>query len=129
MSNIVDTVHSFKGLLSLGAVDVTEIEKAESELGLSFAPEYKAYTSAFGAVAFDGKEFTGAVKPANLNVVTVTKAARNITPNAKSDWYVVMDPHFDGIIIWQDKAGVVYQTEYGKEPKKVADSLSEYMIS
>lgn len=127
MAEIVDAIQSFDGLLSLGAVDPSEIEKAESELALSFAREYKDYTSTFGAISFGGKEFTGAVQPANLNVVSITKAARNITPTAKPDWYVVLDPHFDGIIIWQDNTGAIYQTEPGREPRKVSESLIEYM--
>ena len=129
MAGIVDTIRSFDGLLSLGPVEASEIEKAEAELSVSFAPEYIEYTSAFGAVSFGGKEFTGAVEPPSLNVVAVTKAARDITPAAQSDWYVVMDPHFDGIIIWQDNKGQIFQTEPGREPKKVAESLMQYMIS
>lgn len=128
MSSIVDTIQSFDGLLSLNRVNNEEIEKAESVLSVSFAPEYKDYTSAFGAVAYGGKEFTGVVQPAHLNVIKVTEAARKITPEAGSDWYVVTDPHFDGIIIWQDKDGIIYQTEPGKKPEKVSESLEEYMM-
>ena len=127
MAGIVDTIRSFDGLLSLGPVEASEIEKAEAELSVSFAPEYIEYTSTFGAVSFGGKEFTGAVEPPSLNVVTVTQSARSITPTAKPDWYVVMDPHFDGIIIWQDNKGQIFQTEPGREPKTIAQSLTEYV--
>ena len=127
MTDIVNVISGFDGLLSLGAASSEEIKKAEAELSVSFAKDYKKYTSAFGAVAFEGKEFTGAVQPAHLNVVKVTESARKITPTAKPDWYVVLDPHLDGIIIWQDKAGRIYQTEPGKEPVKVAESLVKYI--
>ena len=128
MNSIVDIIRTFDGLLFLEAVSDEDIEKAESLLSVSFAPEYKKYTSTFGAVAYGGKEFTGVVQPPHLNVVTVTEAARKITPQASPDWYVVMDPHFDGIIIWQDKDGIIYQTDPDKETKKVAQSLAEYML-
>ena len=129
MIGIVDTIRTFDGLLSLGAVSKADIEKAEAELSVSFAPEYKEYTSTFGAIAFQGKEFTGVVQPLHLNVVAVTKSARTITPDAKAGWYVVMDPHIDGIILWQDSEGRIFQTEPGKEPCKVAQSLESYMKS
>lgn len=128
MTGITDVIRGFDGLLSLGTVSSKEIKKAETELAVSFAKDYKEYTSAFGAIAFGGKEFTGVVQPAHLNVVTVTESARKITPTAKPDWYVVMDPHFDGTIIWQDRDGKIYQTDPGKEPKKIAECLEEYMV-
>ena len=128
MDSIVEMLHKCEGLLSLGKVESSDIEKAETELSVSFAPEYREYTSSFGAVSLGGKEYTGAVKPANLNVVGVTKSARSITPSAKANWYVVMDPHFDGVIIWQDGEGKIYQTAPGTVPKEVAKSLAEYMF-
>ena len=127
MIGITDTIQRFDGLRSLGAVCASDIEKAEKELAVSFSPEYKEYTAAFGAVSFGGREFTGVVKPVSLDVVVVTKAARSITPDAKPDWYIVMDPHFDGIMIWQSGEGCIYQTEPGKEPRKIAESLEAYM--
>ncbi len=127
MSNIVNVIRGFDGLHYLGVVDDADIKKAESELAVRFSPEYKEYTSVFGAVTFGGAEYTGAVKPTHLSVVDVTRSARKITPSAKPEWYVVMDPHFDGIIIWQDESGNIYQTEPAKAPKKIAESLEEYM--
>lgn len=125
--SIVSAIKSFEDLLSLGAVSDAEIRKAEQELSVAFASEYKKYTSVFGAVSLNGYEFTGAVQPANLNVVSVTQAARQITPIAAPDWYVVLDPHFDGIMIWQDKKGCIYRTEPGKDPIKVAENLETYI--
>lgn len=124
---ILETLHAISGLLSLGPVSDADIDRSEKELSVSFAPEYRKYTSEFGAVAFGGKEFTGAVQPEYLNVVAVTKAARTITPNYRPDWYVVMDPHIDGIIVWQGGEGKIYQSEPGKESRIIADSLEEYM--
>ena len=127
MNGIVDAIRSFEGLLSLGAVSADDIRSAETELSVSFAPEYKEYTTAYGAVSFNGKEFTGAVQPLHLSVVAATRSARSITPAAGPEWYVVMDPHIDGIIIWQDPEGTIYQTEPGKDPVKVAENLESYM--
>ena len=127
MKSIIQTLHGIEGLLTLGPVDAHEITKAETELAVSFSPEYKDYTQTFGAVSFNGKDFTGVVQPASLSVVEVTRAARKITPAASPEWYVVMDPHFDGIIIWQGKDGMIYQTGPGMQPEKVAETLEEYM--
>ncbi len=129
MIGIIDSIRKQKGLLSIGTVDSKDIQKAETELAVSFAPEYKEYTSTFGAVSFGGTEYTGVVQADHLNVVAVTKAARKIAPEAHQDWYVVLDPHFDGIVIWQDKEGKIYQTEPNKEPIKIAENLETYMRS
>ena len=126
--NIVKTIRSFDSLLSLGPVSLSDIEHAEKALSVTFTQEYKDYTSALGAVSFSGNEYTGAVQAAHLSVVRATQSGRKITPSAKPDWYVVMDPHIDGIIFWQSPEGIIYQTEPGKEPKKVAESLELFMI-
>ena len=126
---IVETIRSFDGLRALGTVSLSDIEKAEAELSVSFSSDYKKYTSTFGAISVKGMELTGVVAPAYLNVVAVTKSARRISPSAKHDWYVLMDPHIDGIVIWQDKEGKVYQTAPNCVATEIASSLSEYLKS
>ena len=43
------------------------------------------------------------------------------------DWYVVECLDIDGIVIWQDSKGAVYATTPNSEPKKIANSLFEYI--
>ena len=43
--------------------------------------------------------------------------------------YVIENTCVDGIIIWQDTKGDIYQTQPNMEPKKIADSMAEYVSS
>jgi len=41
--------------------------------------------------------------------------------------YVVEEVHVDGLVIWQDESGQVYQTIPGSLPQKIANTLSDYL--
>ena len=103
-----------------------EITNAENALQLSFAPEYKDYLSTLTLVAFEGRELTGLCKSKRLNVVDVTLAQRKLIPDMPSDLYVVEETNIDGIVIWQNQAGKVFQTAPNACTMNVADSLAEY---
>ena len=129
MSRIVSEIKKMEGVLSLNPAKSDIISSAENQLDLKFSDEYKEYTSTYGAISINGTEYTGVVDDINLNVVMVTRSARAITTNIPIDWYVVMDSHIDGIIIWQNHNGIIYQTEPHKEPQKVSDTLLDYILS
>lgn len=104
-----------------------DIASSEAALGLTFASEYVEYTKEVGAACADGHEFTGVVKSPRLNVVSVTKEAKEKNPNVIGGLYVVESLDVDGILIWQDKDGKVYESEYKGVPKLIATSLVEYI--
>ena len=72
------------------------------------------------------RHLTGLSKSARLNVVDVTAAQREWTPEASS-WYVVEETYIDGIVIWQSSEGAVYRTVPGVRARKIFDSLTEYI--
>ena len=80
-----------------------------------------------GLACFAGHEFTGLTTTKRLNVVSVTKEQRSLFGEAVSAWYVIEEAHIDGIVIWQDAAGAVYQTMPNSQAEKIADSLAEYL--
>ena len=129
MSKIIDVVKKLPELLSTGAADSSAIENAEKELGLKFASEYKDYLAEFGSVLADDIEITGIAKPKNRNVVVVTKREWDLNSQVEHNMYVVENLAIDGIIIWQDETGNVYETSPNKKAKKVADSLADYIVS
>ncbi len=104
-----------------------EIAKAEKELNVSFAQDYREYLKVAGLACFAGHEFTGLTATERLNVVSVTKEQRSLFGEAASTWYVVEEANIDGIVIWQDAAGAVYQTVPNSRAEKIADSLAEYL--
>jgi len=124
--SFVDKLRQFPNLVSYGKADLKAIEAAENTLDLCFAPEYKEYLSEFGAASVEGYEFTGLVDLKFLNVVDVTSRLRKNNPSLDK-MYVVEEVHVDGLVIWQDEAGQVYQTIPGSLPQKIANTLSEYL--
>jgi len=129
MSSIVSTLKSFADLVSLTPAQEAEISKAETRLSLSFAPEYREYLAAFGVAAVDAHELTGILKSERLDVVNVTKREWDINPQVPRNMYVVENAAIDGIIIWQDVSGKVYQSSPNSPPKAIAGSLVEYLAS
>lgn len=129
MKNIVDVINSLPDLLSLKAATPMQITDAELQLRVSFSNEYKEYLSTFGAVMADGIELSGIAKSEHRSVVSLTKKEWELNPKVPHTMYVIENTCVDGIIIWQDKNGFIYQTNPNSTPKKIATSLTEYIIT
>ena len=129
MKTIVDVINSLPELLPLKAATSMQITDAELQLRVSFSNEYKEYLSTFGAIMADGLELSGIAKSEHRNVVSLTKKEWGLNPKVPHTMYVVENTCIDGIIIWQDTDGRVFQTQPGVEPKQVADSLAEYICA
>lgn len=129
MKRIVEIINNLTDLLSLKPASDTQITDAERQLGVSFAEEYKDYLSVFGAIMADGIELSGIAKAEHRNVVSLTKKERKLNPKVPNTMYAIENTCVDGIIIWQDTKGEVYQTQPGMEPKKIADSMADYISS
>ena len=129
MSSIVSTIKSFSDLLSLSPVQENEIAAAEKKLSLTFAPEYREYLSAFGAVAANGHELTGILNSERLNVVKVTMQEWGLNPRVPRSMYVIENAAIDGIIVWQDASGEVFQSSPNSAPKAIFTSLAEYLTA
>lgn len=107
-----------------GASEVQIID-AQKALGLRFSDEYRSYLQKYGIAAVNGHEITGISQDDEADVVTVTKAEREVTSNIKPNWYVVERVDIDGVVLWQDQDGNVYQTvDYG-HPALIADSFAQ----
>lgn len=129
MSNIVEVINSLPELLKLKAAKPKQITDAESQLNVSFSNEYKEYLSEFGAIMADGIELSGIATSEHRNVVSLTKNEWDLNPKVPHNMYVIENTCVDGIIIWQDTTGVVYQTNPNCAPKKIADSLQDYIVN
>ena len=104
------------------------IDEAERQLGLRFSEEDRSYLQRFAVAALNGHELTGITDVARCNVVAVTEAEREHAPAAKGSWYVVEQADIDGIVLWQDADGFVYQTIEGGRPILFSKSLAEYVM-
>lgn len=126
---IVDVINSLPELLPLKAATEMQITDAEIQLRVSFSSEYKEYLSAFGAIMADGIELSGIAKSEHRNVVALTKKEWGLNPKVPHTMYVIENTCVDGIIIWQDTTGTVYQTNPDSIPIKIADSLKDYIVN
>lgn len=125
--NIIDIIKSLENMISTGAASEEDILEAEKELGVSFAEEYKVVLAEFGSILADEIELVGIAKSQNRNVIAVTKRERECNVLVPKNLYVVENLGIDGIIIWQDEKGAIYQSSPNKKPERVYNSLAEYI--
>lgn len=128
MVKVIELINSLPDMISLKPATEVQITDAELQLRVRFSDEYKEYLTTFGAIMADGIELTGITKSEYRNVVSLTKKEREINPMVPNNMYVIENAYVDGIIIWQDTAGIVYQTMPNSAPKKIASSLAEYIL-
>ena len=129
MKKIIEVINNLPDLLPLKPASDTQITDAELQLRVSFAGEYKDYLSEFGAIMADGIELSGISKAEHRNVVALTKKEWELNPKVPNTMYVIENTCVDGIIIWQDTKGEIYQTQPNTEPKLIADSMVEYVLN
>ena len=127
MTSIVNKLCTLPAFCSLTGVSMEQIADAEKALALRFADDYREYLLSFGIASSDGHEFTGICNSKRLNVVDVTLAEKSITPGIPQDWYVLEEANIDGIVIWQNSIGKIFQTQPGREAVKLADSICDYL--
>lgn len=126
MSELIEVMRGIPNFYSEKGASAIQIEQAEKALGLNFSLDFKECLHEFGAVSVGGHELTGFSADKNLDVVEVTQKNWQ-KPNVRKNLYVIEEAHIDGIVIWQDADGVVYKTTPNSTPKKIANSLLEYI--
>ncbi len=127
MENKFDNVMKNIDFYSLtGATDV-EIEEAQWALGTCFAKDYQSYTKKYGAISFDGHEFTGICSSDRLNVVSVTRYERDRNMSIPKEFYVLEQTNIDGIVVWQDSSGRVYESHPSGKLITVGETLLDYV--
>jgi len=127
MSKIIEVVKGLQELEKVGRTSLADIRDAETQLCTNFADEYKEYLSEFGAISAHGIELTGIISVEYCNVVSVTKQERKLNKLVPQNMYVIENTFVDGVIIWQDKEGLIYFTKPNSSPKFLANSLVEYI--
>ncbi|SEI96420.1 SMI1-KNR4 cell-wall [Lachnospiraceae bacterium A10] len=127
--NIIEVVNSLEDVIITGGATEEDVIHLEKELGLSFSNEYKEFLIKFGSVLADDVEIVGFSKSKNRNVLEVTREERGMNNGVPSDLYVVENTGIEGIIIWQDESGAIYQSSPNKKIEKISSSLAEYISS
>lgn len=127
MSKIIDVINGLENLLPLKPALIEDVENIEIELALPLAEEYKEYLLKYGAIMADDVELTGVAKSKNRDVVQVTQREWMSNSKIKHNLYVVENIGIEGIIIWQDGSGKIYESSPNNGAKQIADSLAEYL--
>lgn len=125
--DIVKLIQSKTDRMTYSPTSLDLIRQAEKELNVLFAKDYVDYVSSFGIAIFDGHELTGICDKKRLDVVRNTMEEREMNPFVPDDWYVIENTGVDGIIIWQDKTGKIYQSMLNGQKEYIANSLVEYL--
>lgn len=124
---IIDALNRLQNITTgVGATDI-QIEQAEKELGLSFAPEYIQYLKRFGVFTANGLEMTGITGVTRLNVVSATRRERVLNRNMPEDMYVIENLAIDGFVALQDASGAIYYISPCAEPMKMFSSLEKFV--
>ena len=125
--NLSILLNSEPDLITGKGASEEQIEKAEEALKVSFADDYKEYLRMYGAIMINGHELTGISKAEHMDVVSVTQEGRKYDlPEDTEKMYVIEDLGIDGILIWQDSEGKIYEIQNGRK-KKIGESLEEYL--
>lgn len=127
MNDIIKAMMKLPEFFGLSGVSDDQISAAEQKLNTHFAPDYRAYLSAYGIASANGHEMTGICPSPRLNVVNVTKEMLSIHSGALADWYVIEQANIDGIVVWQTPDGVLYQTQPGMKATKLCSGLLDYL--
>lgn len=127
MSKIIEVIEKLPELLPLKPATMKEIENAEIELALPLADEYKEYLLTYGAIMADDVELTGIAKSKNRDVVQVTKREWSANSKVAHNLYVIENVGIDGIIIWQNTRGQVFESRPNHSVTIIANSLAEYL--
>ena len=105
---------------------LAQIERAEQQLGTTFASDYRQYLAEYGRLSYGSHEWTGITDIKRLDVVAVTQDLRP-SYQVPSDWYVVEDTYFETLVVWQAPTAEVYLVGMMAQPQKIADSLVDYL--
>lgn len=126
MKSVITALKEKEAFISFKGAAPEAISTAEKELNVKFAPDYREYVTELGAASYYGHELTGVCSAKSLDVVRITVSEREFN-DVPAGWYVIEQTHFDGIVIWQDSKGIIYQTMIKNKPRKLCDSLFEYV--
>ena len=127
MSNIIFTIKKLPEMESFLPVSNEIIESIEEKLKIKFAEDYKEYLLTFGAVCSDIISISGICDDSYMNVIDLTLDAKSVNEQIPKNFYVIEDIGVDGLVIWQDETGAIYQSIPFRAPEKIYNSLSEYL--
>lgn len=128
MNKIIEIINGLSNLKSTEAVSEKEIRDAEKILGLQFADDYAEYLRTFGQINASGIELSGLSMKKMTSVIKMTNDERRLS-SLPMDQYVIEDIGLDGLIYTQNSSGAIFEVLPNRQPRKVYDSLADYILN
>jgi hypothetical protein len=126
MSDLTIAIERISNLLHLKGCTVDEIKTAEDRLGISFPDQYKEYLSNYGAISFQGTEWTGLNVDNYIDVVSITERERINNAFFPHNCVVLENAGDDGLLILINTDGLVFNW-YNNKSTQLCTSLLEYL--
>lgn len=127
MSKLIEKIKLLEDLFYAGKTTDEQIRSAEERLGVKFATDYKEYVKEYGVITYYGHELTGICRGKRLDVCKITVEEREDNLQIPLDFYVLEQLNIDGVVVWQNSKGEVFETIVGRKVKKICESLLEYI--
>lgn len=127
MNSLVTVLENKKNVYHKAGVDEKVLIDAETSLGLHFSNDYKEYLSNFGLISYESHELTGICESPRLNVVEATKREKAENEYLTEDMYLLEQLGVENLSIWQNTNGEIFEVPYKGKPRKIFDSLIEYI--
>lgn len=127
MKTIIQIIEQLPEMKYTSPASLEEIKNAEMALNLVFAEEYKDYLMTFGLAWSDIIVLSGIIDDEEYSVVELTKEIKSMQPEIPDDFYVIEDVGVDGLVIWQNATGTIFQSIPNHAPVKIFDSLVDFL--
>ena len=129
MTKLLELLENKRVLHHLGGALIDEIATYEQNLGLRFSDEYREYLLKYGEAIIEGHVLTGICNTDSRNVYRTTIKERMYNTNIPLDMYLIEYTGMESMTIWQNSIGEIYEVAYKCPPRKIFDSLHEYLIN
>ena len=106
---------------------ILTIQEAEKRLRLSFADDYKSIVKQKFPKEYCYATIMGISDKPFLDVVTMTKIAREEYPNIPFNMYVIANLGIDYFYMLQDQSGTIYECHASIGIRKAYNNLAAYI--
>ena len=125
--NFNELLKDKKNVYHLDGAPISVIKQYEEKLELVFSDDYVEYLKAFSLLSYGIHELTGVCDSKRLNVVDATLREKKENELIPKGMYLIESVGVENLTIWQNETGEIFEVDYKAEPRKICDSLLEYI--
>ena len=126
MSTLVEKIKEHPQIFHSSRGKMVRVWEAEDQLGLTFPEEYEAYLCHFGAIGFGSVEWTGINVDPELNVVRVTRRAREEAESFPAGCFVLRVSDAEGRMVVCSETEPILALQEGSGPEQICEGLVSY---